>query len=98
MNFIGREEQLKKLTEYFQIELGSEAMTRLVCVLYGLGGMGKTQVAAEFVHQHKNSFDAIICPQSALRIPWRNPGCVSTEVKLLQKKSGYPQIMSAGVA
>lgn len=50
--FTGREEQLKKLQSGFS-KSGEVAFPQ---VIYGLGGVGKTQLALEYAHQHKSEY------------------------------------------
>ncbi|RAQ74352.1 tetratricopeptide repeat domain protein [Aspergillus flavus] len=54
--FIGREEELSCLWKYLQ---PTNARTRKVAVLHGLGGIGKTQLAIHFARKHKDDFTAI---------------------------------------
>ncbi|GAB7050432.1 FxSxx-COOH system tetratricopeptide repeat protein [Catenuloplanes indicus] len=52
-SFTGRHELLDRVTR----ELAEEPLRPVV--LYGLGGMGKTQLAAEFAHRRRTDFDRI---------------------------------------
>ncbi len=53
--FTGREDILKQLRE--NLEAGKQ--TALTQALSGLGGVGKTQIAAEYAHRYKNSYEAV---------------------------------------
>lgn len=55
-NFLGRQDELDQLWQYFQPE---EVVSQKVAILYGLGGIGKTQLAARFARDHKHDFTAI---------------------------------------
>lgn len=56
--FIGREADIKRIQDFFQP--GEEAQPRRkVFVLCGMGGIGKTQLAVEFVRLHKDDYTAI---------------------------------------
>jgi tetratricopeptide (TPR) repeat protein/Mrp family chromosome partitioning ATPase len=56
MRFTGREKDLRELRE----QLRSHGTTVVVPVtLQGLGGVGKTQVALEYVHRFKNDYDLV---------------------------------------
>lgn len=52
-NFTGREDLLRRL----DIEVRSQ--TSKVIVLYGMGGMGKTQTAFEYVHTHYAEYSSV---------------------------------------
>lgn len=54
-NFVGRESELCQLNEAFQ---GNESLCK-TAVLEGLGGMGKTQLAATFVKRQRGKFSAV---------------------------------------
>jgi hypothetical protein len=51
--FVGRDEELKELAE--KIKAGASGPVTTVCV-YGIGGVGKTQLASEFVHHYGQFF------------------------------------------
>jgi MinD-like ATPase involved in chromosome partitioning or flagellar assembly len=53
--FTGREDDLRQLREQFR-DFGAD--TRRV-VIHGLGGVGKTQVALEYVHRFKSNYDLV---------------------------------------
>lgn len=55
-NFIGRQDELDQLWQYFQPR---SSRSRKVAILHGLGGMGKTQLAIRFARDHKDDFTAI---------------------------------------
>ncbi|MFF8814778.1 FxSxx-COOH system tetratricopeptide repeat protein [Streptomyces pactum] len=55
-NFTGRQALLDALHE----RLGSEGTAAVLPeALHGLGGVGKSQIALEYVHQHANDYDAV---------------------------------------
>ncbi|KAK5107684.1 hypothetical protein LTR62_000919 [Meristemomyces frigidus] len=65
--FSGREEELGRIEQALlpTPEMGGSDLLPLLSnpktfVIYGAGGMGKTQLAAEFVHRNVGSFDAIL--------------------------------------
>lgn len=48
--FTGREDILEKISNFFNVAGSSmEQKERLIFVLYGLGGAGKTQIARRFI-------------------------------------------------
>ncbi|CAG8293488.1 unnamed protein product, partial [Penicillium salamii] len=55
-NFVGRQDELDNLWEFLQ---PTDSPSRKVAILYGLGGMGKTQLAIRFARDHKDHFTAI---------------------------------------
>ena len=55
-NFTGREKDLRGLRE--QLRSFSPHVARPV-VLHGTGGVGKTQIALEYVHRFKNTYDLV---------------------------------------
>lgn len=56
--FVARNMELKKMEEALLPRPTSHVRCK-VFVLYGLGGMGKTQLAVEFARMHKKSFSAV---------------------------------------
>lgn len=62
-DFCGRQDVLQMLENTLILQQPSEACSqpeKLKCtVLCGSGGIGKTEVALEFVHSHKHQFDAV---------------------------------------
>ncbi|KAL1616049.1 hypothetical protein SLS56_011586 [Neofusicoccum ribis] len=56
--FIGRQEDVRRIEDFFQP--GKRAQPRRkVFELYGMGGIGKTQLAVEFLRTHQNDYTAI---------------------------------------
>jgi tetratricopeptide (TPR) repeat protein len=53
-NFTGREDELERLREWLA---GHRAVT--VHALHGMGGIGKTQAAAEYAHRHAGDYDLV---------------------------------------
>ena len=62
-NFVGREDLLEQLKE--NIEAGSGRANMTEVVLYGTGGMGKTQLALEFVHCHHEDYSSVFWVNAA---------------------------------
>jgi len=57
--FVPREEEMQKLRQLFQSKRQETGRRRVVVVIYGLGGIGKTQLAVEFAREHQRMFSAI---------------------------------------
>ncbi|KAG4279164.1 pfs [Fusarium proliferatum] len=57
-NFIDRPSDRAALEQYLLPER-CPTERRKVCILYGLGGIGKTQLSIEFARRHKASFSAV---------------------------------------
>ncbi|RPB27891.1 hypothetical protein L211DRAFT_472359, partial [Terfezia boudieri ATCC MYA-4762] len=73
-NFVGREYLLESMIQ--DIEEGKGILN--IIVLYGTGGMGKTQLALEYVYQHYNDYSSVF---------WVNATSVQTTIL------GFTQIM-----
>lgn len=56
--FVARDAEMQKL-ERFLLDNSSAKSRRRVVILYGLGGIGKTQLAVEFAREHQHRFSAI---------------------------------------
>lgn len=54
--FVGRESYLDVIMQH--LSPPSAAQRRRICVLHGLGGMGKTQLAIEYARLHKNEYSS----------------------------------------
>ena len=54
--FTGREEVLQKLST----NLKQGSLTALTQAIRGLGGIGKTQTAAEYAHRHRDEYKAVL--------------------------------------
>ncbi|KAI2623161.1 hypothetical protein GGR54DRAFT_629751 [Hypoxylon sp. NC1633] len=53
--FVGREDELRRMHEILR-----EGGQRRTAILHGLGGMGKTQLAREYIKRHRTQFSAMI--------------------------------------
>lgn len=56
--FVGRNTELITLAQQMIASSGNN-MRRKSCLLHGLGGVGKSQLAAEFARKHQENFSAI---------------------------------------
>src|SRR4051812_12690758 len=55
-NFTGRDAILRQLHDDLQ---GSRRAAVLPRALHGMGGVGKSQVAIEYVHRHRGDYDLV---------------------------------------
>ena len=56
--FVGRNTEITTLAQ-LMIPSSTNNMHRKVCLLHGIGGVGKSQLAAEFARKHQENFSAI---------------------------------------
>ena len=56
LTFTGRGPLLERLRDHFTAGPATAVPSQ---VLYGLGGMGKTQTALEYAHRHKSAYDVV---------------------------------------
>ncbi len=56
--FVGRNTELTRLEQLF-ISSSTDNMQRKICLLHGIGGVGKSQLAAEFARKYQKNFSAI---------------------------------------
>ncbi|KAK1758143.1 hypothetical protein QBC47DRAFT_373805 [Echria macrotheca] len=62
--FVGRDDEMKKLAEPF---LPPSPSRKKVCAVYGLGGIGKSQLVAQFAHRYRATFTAIFWIKGATK-------------------------------
>jgi hypothetical protein len=55
-NFIGRRKLLEKIEDHFSLKTNTAVLT----ACHGLGGIGKTQVALEFVWRHYKKYNGVV--------------------------------------
>ncbi len=56
--FIGRDAEIFRLAQ-LMISSPTDDIRRKVCVLHGIGGVGKSQLAVEFARKHQKDFSAV---------------------------------------
>ena len=49
--FTGRQDVLDKLEKIFVHKVTSKLMLRQLCLLWGMGGIGKTQICLKFIEE-----------------------------------------------
>jgi hypothetical protein len=57
-NFVGRSAPMDLLEAGLEVKKPPHERRLRTVVIHGLGGVGKTQLAMEFAHQHRASYDA----------------------------------------
>lgn len=71
VQFVAREKELSKMYELLHAH-----SNRTYVVLYGLGGIGKTQLAIEYIRRHKEKYTAIFWlnanDQNSLKLSFRD--------------------------
>ncbi|KAF8455069.1 P-loop containing nucleoside triphosphate hydrolase protein [Kalaharituber pfeilii] len=58
-DFVGREALLEQIKREIEIEKGVAIKNITQVVLYGMGGIGKTQLALEYVYRHSEDYSAV---------------------------------------
>ncbi|KAF3211496.1 hypothetical protein TWF106_010216 [Orbilia oligospora] len=58
--FCGRDDEMEKIKFYLETESHKDNYPRVIVNLHGMGGIGKSQLARQFVKAHKESCTAII--------------------------------------
>ena len=56
--FVGRDTEITRLVQ-LMIPISTDDMHRKVCILHGIGGVGKSQLAVEFARKHQKNFSAV---------------------------------------
>ncbi|KAF8463685.1 hypothetical protein BDZ91DRAFT_796227 [Kalaharituber pfeilii] len=62
-DFVGREDLLEQLKQ--EIEKGAGTMDIIQVVLYGMGGIGKTHLAMEYVYRHTGDYSSVFWVNAA---------------------------------
>lgn len=60
--FTGREEILDKMAEYLEVSSAaglSPSKSRKSCVIHGIGGLGKSQIALEYTYRYRKAYSHI---------------------------------------
>jgi hypothetical protein len=89
VNFIGRQELLESLHTELSM---STATAVLPGALHGMGGIGKSQIAVEYVYRHAGEYDLIWW------IPSENPSEIQTSLVSLAKRLELPVEQSIDTA
>ncbi len=86
-HFTGREEILAQLHESLQTEQGA-ALTQ---VIEGLGGIGKTQIAVEYVYRHHTKYDIVWWVNAETKVTIQSAFASLTEELGLEEKDAQKQ-------
>ncbi len=57
-SFVTRDAEMARLAE-MMLPRSADQTRRKICVLHGLGGIGKTQLAIEFARKYRNNYSAV---------------------------------------
>ena len=57
--FHGRKETLQLINEHLGLQALDKASRLQTCILYGLGGIGKTEIAIEYVYRYKHIYEYV---------------------------------------
>jgi hypothetical protein len=78
-HFIRRSAEMSQLEKFFGSDVNVNRKRQKGFVVYGLGGMGRTQVYVEYVRQHKEDFTAVFWLDGSSKdgslSPMRRRGC-----------------------
>ncbi|KAF8473532.1 P-loop containing nucleoside triphosphate hydrolase protein [Kalaharituber pfeilii] len=64
-DFVGREVLLEQIEQEIEQEKGAAAKNITQLVLYGMGGIGKTQLALEYVYRHSGDYSSVFWVNAA---------------------------------
>jgi len=64
-NFVGREDLLEQLKKNIEAGSGGADMHMVEVVLHGTGGMGKTQLALQYVYRHNAGYSSVFWVNAA---------------------------------
>jgi hypothetical protein len=85
-SFLGREADLEWLKQHLDSKKG--VLRRQICVIYGLGGLGKTQLAIEYARRSKQAYSSVF---------WLNGATEESLVQsILQNAPRFPEETQAG--
>ena len=86
--FVGRKALLKQIERALRPKARASPTVALTQAISGLGGIGKTQLAIEYVHRHAADYDSILW---VLADP---PATLATEYADLARAIGLPEATS----
>ena len=55
INFVARDAEMLRLGDAM-LPSSADPIRRKICILYGLGGIGKTQLAIEFARKYRQNY------------------------------------------
>ncbi|TFK41464.1 hypothetical protein BDQ12DRAFT_599407, partial [Crucibulum laeve] len=86
--FTGQQIYLDRLNHYFSIRNGNSIAPRRSSLIYGLGGMGKTQIALKFAEDSSSQYEYIF---------WVDATNEDTTCTSLKGISSFPEAKKADV-
>ena len=93
--FTGREDLLTRLHDYFTSEQTTRPLIQALC---GLGGIGKTQLATEYVYRYRQEYQTIFWIRAASQDLFREDIMVlADELAISQRERGNEQQLYASI-
>jgi len=86
--FTGRKDVLDKLGKIFVHRANSSLVSRRSCLLWGMGGIGKTQICLKFIEEMSDSFSHVF---------WVDASSLESITMSLKSISGIPAAQGLGV-
>lgn len=70
--FHGREEILERMYAHLKPQYGEVDSRLKTCILYGMGGIGKTQIAIEYCYKYRHDYDCIFWVRASTEVNLAN--------------------------
>ena len=66
--FYGREKTLERMYAHLRPQYGEVDSRLQTCILYGMGGIGKTEIAVEYCYRYRHDYDYIFWIRAATEV------------------------------